>query len=333
MLNRQWRMLRYPEGQDFADALALETAPVADLGPGEVLIRNQWLSLDAGTRMWMTPRTDGYQPPLPPGAVVPGLVLGEVVASRHARFAEGDLVRGFGQWADLSVVTPEASDLRALDRSVPDVRQHLGVLGMNGWTAYVGVTEAGRARPGETVLVSAAAGATGMLAAQVAQRMGCRVIGVAGSAEKLRFLTQTLRLDDAIDHHDPDLATRLEAIGGVDIYFDNVGGPLLDLVLPAMAHYGRIALCGLVASYDDASTFSVERFDQILMRRLQVTGFFSPDFAARGDEINRRMRRWLDMGLITMPFEETPGLERTLDAYAKLFTGGNIGKVIVKIDF
>ncbi len=325
-------MLRYPEGRDFAAALALETAPASDPATGEVLIRNRWLSLDAGTRMWMTPRTDGYQPPLPLGCVVPGLVLGEVVASRHPRFAVGDLVRGFGQWADLSLVIPETSDLRLLDRDVTDVRQHLGVLGMNGWTAYVGVTEAGRARPGETVLVSAAAGATGMLAAQVAQRMGCRVIGVAGNAEKLRFLTQDLGLDAAIDHHDPDLATRLGAIGGVDVYFDNVGGPLLDLVLPAMAHYGRIALCGLVASYDGASAFSVARFDQILMRRLQVTGFFSPDFAARGDEINRRMRRWLDQGLITMRFEETHGLERTLDAYAQLFTGGNIGKVIVNLD-
>ena len=329
--NRHWRMLRYPEGNDFAAALALEDAPLCDPGDGEVQIRNRWLSLDAGTRMWMTPRIDGYQPPLPPGCVVPGQVLGDVVRSRHPAFHEGELVRGFGQWADYSTVRPETSGLTVVDPGVEDIRQHLGALGMNGWTALVGVSEVGRARAGDTVLVSAAAGATGLLALQIAKILGCRTAGIVGGGDKCRYLTDIIGADVAIDRHDPDLAARLVELDGIDVYFDNVGGPLIDAVLPAMAHYGRVALCGLVASYDGGAGPAVTRFDQILMRRLQVTGFFSPDFADRGPELTDRLRGWMAEGRIVMPLDETTGLDRTLDAYRKLFTGANIGKVIVAL--
>lgn len=296
-----------------------------------MVVRNRWLSLDAGTRMWMTPKTDSYQPPLPLGCVVPGQALGTVIASRHAGFKEGDLVRGFGQWADHSIVTPEMSGLTVLDPAIPDIRQHLGALGMNGWTAYAGIVEVGRAQAGETVLVSAAAGSTGLLAVQIAKILGCRVIGIAGGAEKCRYLTEEIGLDGAIDHRSADVAGQLAALGGIDVYFDNVGGPLIDAVLPAMNNYGRFALCGLIASYDGGAGPAVTRFDQILAKRLQVTGFFSPDFAARGPELTAKLRGWMEEGRLTMPFDETFGLERTLDAYAHLFTGANIGKVIVDI--
>ncbi len=329
--NRQWRMLRYPEGTAFADALALEEAPLADPQDGEVVVHNRWLSLDAGTRLWMTPRTDGYQPPLPLGAIVPGQVLGHVIQSRHPGFREGDLVRGFGQWADYSTVCPETSGLMAVDPALKDVREHLGALGMNGWTALVGVSEVGRAKAGETVLVSAAAGATGLLALQIAKILDCRTAGIVGGAAKCRYLTETVGADIAIDRRAPDIADRLAELGGIDVYFDNVGGPLIDAVLPAMAHYGRIALCGLVASYEGGAGPAVTRFDQILMRRLRVTGFFSPDFANRGAELTQQLRGWVEAGRLTLPFDETIGLERTLDAYRRLFTGGNIGKVIVSL--
>lgn len=330
---RVWRLIRHPEGDRFEEALRLEDEAMPALGQGEVAIASQYLSLDAGTRMWMTPRTDGYQPPVPLGNPMPGLVLGRVVATRNPAFPEGSLVRAFGQWADLSVVSPETSGLALLDETVEDVRQHLGVLGMNGWTAYVGITEAGRARPGETVLVSAAAGATGMLAAQVARNMGCRVIGLAGGPEKCRLLTEELGLDQAIDYKSQDVGAALAALPhGVDVYFDNVGGPLLDEVLPNMALYGRIAVCGLVATYAEEGTpRGPARFDQILMRRLSVNGFFSPDFMHRGAEINRLLRGWLDGGRIAMRFDETEGLENVLTAYGKLFRGGNIGKTLVRL--
>lgn len=330
---RFWRFDQCPVGDAFADAFRLETGPVPAPGDGEVLIRNEYISLDAGTRMWITPRTDGYQPPLPPGVPMPGLVLGRVVESRAAGFRAGDLVRGFGRWGDHSCVVPAMAALNVLDDTVADPRQHLGVLGMNGWTAYHGITATGRTRPGETVLVSAAAGATGLLAAQIARNMGCRVVGIAGGAGKCRMLVEEFGLDCAIDYKNDDVEQALTRIGGgIHVYFDNVGGPLLDAVLPHMAHYGRVAICGLVATYAaDSATPGPRRFDQVLMRRLSIAGFFSPDFAHRGPEYNSLLQPWLRAGRITLPFDITTGLENLLTAYAKLFTGGNIGKVLVKL--
>ena len=330
---RIWRFGQCPAGNAFADAFTLETGPVPAPGDGEVLIRNEYISLDAGTRMWITPRSDGYQPPLPPGVPMPGLVLGRVVESRAAGFKTGDLVRGFGRWGDHSCVVPAMAALNVLDDTVADPRQHLGVLGMNGWTAYHGITETGRTRPGETVLVSAAAGATGLLAAQIARNMGCRVVGLAGGAGKCRMLVEDFGLDCAIDYKTEDVEQALTRIGGgIHVYFDNVGGPLLDAVLPNMAHYGRVAICGLVATYAaEGATPGPRRFDQVLMRRLSIAGLFSPDFAHRGPEYNALLQPWLRAGRITLPFDITTGLENLLTAYAKLFTGGNIGKVLVKL--
>ncbi len=330
--NRFWQLMQHPQGEDFASAMHFGHGPVPSPDVGEVVIRNEYLSLDAGTRMWMTARTDGYQAGIPLGAQVPGLVLGRVVASRAPDVPEGALVRAFGQWADYSRVVPALSGLSVLDESVIDARQHLGVLGMNGWTAYWGIVETGKTQPGETVLVSAAAGATGLLAAQVAKIMGCRVIGLAGGADKCRFLTDVIGIDQAIDYKAVDVEAALASVpGGINVYFDNVGGPILDAVLPNMAHYGRVAICGLVAQYAMDKPRGPDRFDQILMRRLTVSGFFSPDFMDRGPEINRRMRGWLDDGRIQMVFDENHGLENTLGAYTKLFRGGNVGKVIVKL--
>ena len=331
-MNRYWRLDRHPEGNDFAAAFSLVEGPLRSTADGEVLVENQYLSLDAGTRLWMTSRTDGYQPPLPLGEPIKGLVLGEVVASKHAGFKPGDLVRGFGEWGDRSLMRPELSGLVALDRGIADPRQHLGVLGLNALTAYVGVVEVGAARPGETVLVSAAAGATGMLAVQIARNMGCRVIGIAGGAEKCRFLVRELKVAEAIDYKAGNVERALAALAPIHVYFDNVGGPLLDAVLPNLAHNGRVAVCGLVATYAaDEPTAGPRRFDQVLMRRLTIKGFFAPDWLHRGDEINQLLRPWLHDGRITLHFDMSDGLESVPDAYRKLFTGANIGKVLVRL--
>jgi len=333
MKNRFWQLNNHPVGTDFAAALSLEEGPLTQPGDGEVLIKNEMLSLDAGTRLWMTPRTDGYQPPIPLGSPIMGLALGRVEASGHPDFKEGDLVRAFGQWADYSLVQPELADLRKMDETVTDPRQHFGVLGMNGWTALWGLTETANAKPGDTVVISAAAGATGILACQIAKMMGCTVYGIAGGPDKCRFLVEELGLDGAIDYKGGNLDADLAAIeGGIDVYFDNVGGPVLEAVLPNMAMYGRIAICGSVAGYDSSVTpRGPATFDQILMKRLTVIGFFSPDFSDQGDRLTAQLRKSLDDGMLDIPFDTTHGLENTLTAYAKLFTGGNIGKVIVDL--
>ncbi|MCX7285508.1 MAG: NADP-dependent oxidoreductase [Novosphingobium sp.] len=331
--NRYWQLDRHPSGSDFAAALSLRSEPLAALGEGEVRVKVGWLSMDAGTRMWMSPRTDGYQPPLPLGAKMAGLVLGRISESRDAAWPVGTLVRGFGQWADHAVVTPALAGLEAVDDGLPDVRHHFGALGMNAWTAYVGVKEVAAIKPGEWLVVSAAAGATGSLACQVGRNLGARVIGIAGGPDKCRYLVEQLGVDMAIDYKSEDVAARLATVeGGVHAYFDNVGGPLLDAVLPNMAHYGRVAVCGMVAAYDhDAPLPGPARFDQVLMRRLRIEGFFIPDFLHRGAEFLPVLRDWSDGGTLTVNLDETAGLENTLVAYERMLLGKALGKVIVKV--
>lgn len=332
-INYFWQLDKHPVGHAFVDALSLRTETLAPLRPGEVRIRADWLSMDSGTRMWMSPRTDGYQPPLPLGSKMVGLALGRVVESRDPRFEDGTLVRGFGQWATYSTMLPDTAGMVALDESVADPREHIGALGMNGWTALVGVREVAAVKPGEWLAVSAAAGATGSLACQIGRNLGARVIGIAGGPEKRQWLLDELGCDVAIDYRNEDVAAVLAGIdGGVNAYFDNVGGPLLDAMLPNMAHYGRVAICGLVAGYDaDKPLPGPARFDQILMRRLRVEGFFIPDFLHRGLELSEQLRAWLDAGRLAMRFDETVGLENVLDAYGRMLSGGNIGKVIVRL--
>ena len=336
MQNRFWRIARRPEGTDFAAALALDEAALAPLAMGEIRICNSHLSMDAGTRLWLTAREDGYQPPLPLGIPMTGLVLGEVVESRAEGFAVGGLVRAFGQWSDISTVDAVMSGAIVLDPTVEDRRAWFGPLGMNGWTALWGIEQTGAAQPGERVLVSAAAGATGILAVQIARLLGCEAWGIAGGAAKCAYLRDELGIAGAVDYKAADVGGQLDASSangaGFDVYFDNVGGPLLDTVLTRMNHYGRIAVCGLLADYTAGTRTTPKEFDQVLMRRLRIEGFFSPDFMHEGPALTRRLREWTEAGDLVMPYDVTTGLENTLTAYAKLFTGGNIGKVIVELD-
>jgi NADPH-dependent curcumin reductase CurA len=332
MQNRTWRIARRPESTDFAHALELADAPLAPLAMGEIRIRNTHLSMDAGTRMWLTSREDGYQPPLPVGGPMTGLVLGEVLESRADGFAVGDLVRAFGQWSDISTVDAVMSGALLLDPAVEDRRAWFGPLGMNGWTALWGVEQTGAAQPGERVLVSAAAGATGILAVQIANLLGCEAWGIAGGAAKCAYLTGELGIAGAVDYKAADIGAQLDKAGGFDVYFDNVGGPLLDSVLTRMNHYGRIAVCGMLADYTAGTRTAPKEYDQVLMRRLRIEGFFSPDFMHEGPNLTRRLREWTEAGDLVMPYDVTRGLENTLTAYAKLFTGANIGKVIVELE-
>lgn len=331
--NRYWRFDSHPRGNDFNGTFSLTDELLPVPRPGEVLIRNDYLSMDAGTRMWISPRTDGYQPPLPVGSKMVGLCLGRVVESRAGGFAAGDLVRCFGQWADFALVDPVTSGLMKVDETVGDPRQHFGALGMNAWTAWAGLVDVAHVKAGENVLVSAAAGATGSLACQIARNLGANVIGIAGGRDKCRYLVDELGASQAIDYKADDVADRLAQVqGGINVYFDNVGGPILDAVLPNMAHYGRIAICGLVATYDgDKAAPGPARFDQILMRRLTVTGFFIPDFLEKGADYMPTLRRWMDEGKLVMRFDETKGLENAVQAYARMLGGRNIGKVIVDV--
>jgi NADPH-dependent curcumin reductase CurA len=323
-----------PDGNNFEQALFLREAPLRDLENDEVLIANGFLSMDAGTRMWMNPREDSYQPPTPVGAPVQGMVLGVVQQSRHPDFRAGDLVRAYGQWADYSIASPTQTYVARVSWVSEDLRDYLAVFGPNGWTAFLGITEYGGACAGETVMISAAAGATGLLAGQIAKAVGARVIGTTSTDEKCAWLREHAGFDTVINYKRQSVEETLAATcpEGVNLYFDNVGGPLLDEVLPHMSLFGRIAVCGLIDNYDKTGAVpGPYKFDLVLMKRLKIFGFFSPDFYQRGPELNARMLAWRQTGKVGTPFDEVSGLENTLNAYSKLFTGGNIGKSIVKI--
>ncbi len=333
MKNRFWRLDARPQGNDFAAALSLNEDEVGNLADGEILTRNLYLSMDAGTRMWMTDRTDGYQPPLDLGTAMSGLVLGEIIASKADGFAKGDLVRAFGSWSDYSQIDAVMSGAMLLDKDVDDLRDHLGPLGMNGWTALWGIETTGAAKAGENVLVSAAGGSTGLLACQIAQILGAKTFGIAGGPEKCALLQSEYRLSGCFDYRAGGLSEKLADIeGGIDVYFDNVGGPIFEDVLDNMAMYGRVAVCGLVAEYTAGERRGPANFDQLLMKRLRFEGFFSPDFMNYGPELTRRLHGWLDEGKLKLPYDVTPGLENTLNAYTKLFTGANVGKVLVELE-
>lgn len=333
MRNRFWRLDARPDGDDFASALTLAEGEVGEPAEGEIVIANRMLSMDAGTRMWMTDRTDGYQPPLPLGAPMMGLVMGPVVASRAVGFREGDWVRAFGTWSDCSRVDVVMAGAVRLATDVADMRDWFGPLGMNGWTALWGIERTGAAKAGEAVLVSAAAGATGLLACQIARNLGARVYGIAGGGEKCALLERDYGVARAFDYRSGDFGSALGGIdGGIDVYFDNVGGPILEAVLANMALHGRIAVCGLIAEYADGRRGGPANFDQVLMKRLRIEGFFSPDFMDEGEALTARLRQWVEAGQLSLPYDVTRGLENTLVAYRKLFSGANVGKVIVELD-
>ncbi len=215
-----------------------------------------------------------------------------------------------------------------------DLRQYLAVFGPNGWTSYVGVVECARVKAGETFVVSAAAGVTGAIAGQIAKLIGARVVGITGSDIKCKWITEELGFDGAINYKREDVGESLARLcpEGVDAYFENVGGPMLDAVLGQMALFGRVAVCGLMENYDKEEPVpGPYRFDLVLMKRLRIEGFFSPDFYHRGPDIDRIMQPWFDAGRVQMVFDVSAGLESAPDAFRKLFTGGNIGKTLVEL--
>ena len=333
MKRKVWKLIGRPEGIEFDDALSLVEEELESPVNGQIQIKLKIISMDAGTRMWMSDRQDSYQPPIELGASMVGVCLAEVVKSSNSNFKEGDLVRGFGEWADYANVEPDS--FLVLEQGLDKDEAYLSALGLNGWTAYVGVMEVGKPKPGENFLVSAAAGATGSLAGQIAKKAGCRVIGLAGSKEKCDWLVNDLGFDVAINYKTEDLDSSLKkhCPDGVDIYFDNVAGDVLNTVMSNLALNARIPLCGLLAQYNEkgARLPGPENFDQLLMKRATITGFFCPDFLEDGPRIESLLADWYKDGSLKFKADITEGLENVLISYKKIFTGENVGKTLVKL--
>ncbi len=328
--NRRFVVTRVPAGALTADCFRLEETPVPEPKEGEVLLRSLYVSLDAANRAWMQGAT--YRAAVEPGGVMAGGALGEVVASRHADFRPGDLASGDLGWQEYSAVPGKA--LMKETRAEP-LSNLLSIYGITGLTAYFGLLEVGQPRAGETLVVSAAAGAVGNVVGQIGKIVGCRVVGVAGGPEKCRWLTEELGFDAAVDYKAGSLFKSLRAAcpQGIDVYFDNVGGDVFEAALFQMNLRGRIACCGAVSGYDSAPPAHGPRGvpGMIVVKRLTVRGFIVMDFFAKRREALAQLRAWVSDGKIKVVEDVIDGFEKLPAALVGLLHGENRGKRMVRV--
>lgn len=329
--NRQWRLARRPTGDLADDNLELVDSPMPEPADGEVLVRTIYLSLDPTHRIWMSDM-DQYMEPVAIGDVMRGGTLGVVESSRDPALAPGDLVQGMWGWQDYAAV-PAKTLRRKLPPDGPPLTAYMGLLGSIGCTAYFGLLELGRPQPGETVVVSAAAGAVGSVAGQIAKIKGCRVVGIAGSDDKGAWITGELGFDAAINYRKEDVleGLRRHCPDGIDVDFENVGGDILDAVLTCINLNARIVLCGLISQYNVEGWQGPRMFRNILMKRASVQGFIVTDFLKRFPEALSELEAWLRDGRITYRVDVVDGLENAAGALNRLFTGGNTGKLMVRV--
>jgi NADPH-dependent curcumin reductase CurA len=307
--------------------------PVPQVGEGEFLVRNLWLSCDPAQRAWM--EIDTYIPAIPLGEVMLSGSAGEVVESKHPDFEKGDHVSGIFGWQDFAV-SDGGSGIFAVNKIPPgvDLTAALSLFGISGLTAYVGLLDIGQAKPGETVLVSGAAGSVGSLVVQIAKVKGCRVVGIAGGATKCEWLKNGLGIDGAIDYKGEDVPARIRKLcpKGVDVFFDNVGGEILDAALDQIALFGRVVLCGAISGYTNfEQRAGIRNTHQLVVRRGTMRGFLVFDHLDRTMEAITELAGWAAAGKIKNEVDVVEGLENAPEALNRLFTGQNLGKQLVKV--
>lgn len=329
-LNKQIMLDRKPSGKLTTDCFRTQSSPVSDPGPGEVLCRTLLLSLDPANRAWMQGAT--YRGEVYAGTVMPGFTLAEVVASNDIKFKAGDLVEGDGGWQQYFVAAGKALQKRVRREPLSHL---MSVLGITGKTAYCGLLDIGNPQPGETVVVSAAAGATGSIAAQIAKIKGARVVGIAGGPEKCRWLVDELGLDDAIDHREGNVYATLKSKcpAGVDVYFDNTGGPILEAALSRMNLHGRIVCCGVVSQYDTANPASGPRGvpGLLVTKRLKMQGFIVMDYVKLLPQAEKDLAAWTAAGKLKVAEDIIDGLDQAPAGLVGLLAGENRGKRMIRV--
>ncbi|HVP02379.1 MAG TPA: NADP-dependent oxidoreductase [Solirubrobacteraceae bacterium] len=332
-VNRRFLLKQRPEGRVRREDFELAEVPVPELGDGEALVRVLWLSLDPTNRVWMTD-APGYLPPVQIGEVMRGGALGRVVASRHAGYREGQIVQGLLGWQDYAVISDAHPALPVPDDAGVPLSAHLGALGMTGLTAYFGVTDVADVQPGETVVISAAAGAVGSVAGQIVKNLGARAVGLAGGPQKCAWLTGDLGFDAAIDYKSSDWRDQLAAAtpDGIDVDFENVGGEIMEAVFGRLNIGARVALCGLISGYNDAEGPAGPRnFGNLISRRARVQGFLILDYFGRWEEGARQLASWMAEGRLQHRETVVEGLESAPTALNQLFDGTNTGKLVVHV--
>lgn len=329
--NRQLRLKTRPEGLVGRDNFELVEQPVPELEDGEVLVRTLYISMDPTNRVWMRD-VPQYMPPVGIGEVMRALGLGRVVKSRSAHYAEGDLVQGITGWQDYLVLHEDAKGYVRLpaDPGIP-LPTLLGACGMSGVTAYYGMTDIAPVQSGETLVVSAAAGSVGSVAGQIGKIQGARVIGIAGGAEKCRYLVEKLGFDVGVDYKADDFKQQLKAAtpAGVHVNFENVGGEVMRAVLSRMVIGGRVALCGLISGYN-ADERPGDDFSPFIMKRLNMRGFLVLDYTKTREAV-QAISGWIREGKIKTEETVAEGLENAPVVLNRLFDGSHRGKLVLRV--
>jgi NADPH-dependent curcumin reductase CurA len=336
MSNRRLLLKSRPVGLPRHSDFDLVSEPVPQPAPGQIVIRNHFASLDPAIRGWLDD-APSYMPPIPIGAPIRATTIGRVQASALEGFAAGDWVMGLNGIEEYSVASAGGFTAKIDPGLVPSVTNYLSVLGAVGLTAYFGLLDAGKPKAGETVLVSGAAGAVGSLVGQIAKLHGCRAVGIAGGADKCATLLERYRYDAAIDYRGKDLAGMTAAIreacpDGVDIYFDNVGGLILDATLACLNEHARVVMCGMISQYNATTPVpGPTNLWQVITKMATLQGFLIRDYVPRFGEGAAQMAQWIAAGQLTFDEHIESGIENAVDAFNLLFSGGNRGKLILQL--
>ena len=330
-VNHQWRLAARPEGLIKESDFTWTEEAVPELQDGQFLVRNLYLSLDPTMRMWAT--RDTYLPAVPIGDVMRGGTIGVIEESRNPNFKVGDHVSGLLGWQEYAVTDGKGVNALPNLPGVP-LTAHFGLFGHIGLTAYFGLLDIGQPKAGETLVVSAAAGAVGSLVGQIGKIKGCRVVGIAGADDKCKWIVDELGFDAAINYKTENVpeALKKHCPNGIDIDFENVGGEIMDAVLAQINLRARVVLCGLISGYNATTPVpGPYNFANILIQRARVEGFIVLDYAPRAMECMMEMGKWLMEGKIKYRIDEVDGLKGAPMALNRLFEGTNIGKLVVKI--
>jgi len=327
--NRRILLKSRPTGVPVPDNFNCAEGPIPQPCEGEMLVQNHWLSLDPYMRLLMS-SGGAYAAPVELGAVMPGRTVGRVVESRNANFRSGDYVVGDGNWQEYCLMPAQSTRKLDPDRVPPSTA--LGVLGWPGHTAWIGMTHLAEAKAGETVVVSAAAGAVGSLAGQIAKLKGCRVVGIAGGPEKSYYVEDELGFDACVDYRQPDFVEMLAAAcpNGVDINFENVGGEILKTTWSLLNDFARVLVCGVIAEYHGPAPSGPELYT-LMLKRIRMQGFFFADHLSRTPEFLDEVTPLVREGKIKYREDIIEGLENAPQALVGLFQGRNLGKLIVRI--
>lgn len=332
MISKQIQLVSRPEGKPNKDNFKVEEVDLGELGEGEFLVRNEFISVDPYMRGRMKD-TKSYVEPFQLGEAMGGGCVGKVEESRNSDFPEGACVTGNAGWRDFWISDGEG--VMMVDGGDVKLSAYLGVLGLTGMTAYVGLMRIGELKDGSTVFVSAASGAVGSMVAQIAKIHGCRVIGSAGSSEKISWLKEELGIDEAFNYRDTnDVSAKLGELcpDGIDLYFDNVGGDHLKGAIDHMNDFGRIVCCGMISGYNDEEPQpGPNNLFKVIGKKIRMEGFIVRDHLDMQEEFYERMSSWIREGKVKWEETVTEGLEKAPDAFIGLFVGDNLGKAVVKV--